>query len=61
MHSTDCGTNHAPVRHKLQITPKNFYQTLPKPLPLVDVSSARDSLRNQHVQQVLSFELDSAI
>ena len=34
MHSADCGTDHALVRCKLQITPKKFYQTRPKPLPL---------------------------
>jgi len=38
-----------------------FYQTRPKPLPLVDVSSTRDSLRNQRFQQLLSSKLNSAI
>ena len=60
MHSADCGTDHALVCCKLQITPKKFYQTRPKPLPLVDVSSTRDSLRNQRFQQLLSSKLDSA-
>ena len=60
MHSADCGTNHALVRCKLQITPKKFYQTRPKPLPLVDLSSPHDSLRNQRFQQLLSSKLDSA-
>jgi len=29
-------------------------------LPLVDISSTRDSLRNQRFQQLLSSKLDSA-
>ena len=60
MHSADCGINHALVRCKLQVTPKKFYQTRPKPLPLVDVSSSRDTLRNQRFQELLSSKLDSA-
>ena len=60
MHSTDCGTDHALDRCKLQITLKKFHQTRPKPFPLVDVSSTRDSLRNQRFQQLLSSKLDSA-
>ena len=60
MHSADCGTDHALVRCKLQITLKKFHQIRPKPLPLVDIFSTRDSLRNQHFQQLLSSKLDSA-
>ena len=60
MHSANCGTDHALVRSKLQITPKKLYQTRPKPLPLVNVSSTRDSLRNQRFQQLLFSKLDSA-
>jgi len=60
MHSADCGTDHALLRCKLQITPKKFYETRPKPLPFADVSSTRDSLRNQRFQQLLSSNLDSA-
>jgi len=60
MHSADCRTDHALVRYKLQITLKKFRQTRPKPLPLVDVSSTHDSLRNQRFQQLLSSKLDSA-
>ena len=60
MHSADCGTDHDLVRCKLQITPKKFYQARPKPLPLVNASSTRDSLRNQRFQQLLSSKLDSA-
>jgi len=37
-----------------------FYQARPKPLPLVDVSCTRDSLRNQRFQQLLSSKPDSA-
>jgi len=59
MHSADCGTDHALVRCKLQITLKKFHQTRPKPLPLVDVSSTHHSLRNQRFQQLLSSKLDS--
>jgi len=59
MHSADCGTDHAVVRCTLQITPKKFYQTRPKPLPLEDVSSTCDSPRNQRFQQVLSSKLDN--
>ena len=44
VHSADCGTDHTLVRYKLQTTPKKFYQTRPKPLPLVHFSSTRDSL-----------------
>jgi len=60
MNSADCRTDHALVRCKLQITLKKFHQTRPKPLPLVDVSSTRDSLRYQRFEQLLSSKLDSA-
>jgi len=60
MHSADCRSDHALVRCKLQITLKKFHQTRPKPLPRVDVSSTRDSLRNQRFPQLLSPKLDSA-
>ena len=60
MHSADCRSDHALVRCKLQITLKKLHQTRPKPLPLVDVSSTRDLLRNQCFQQLLSSKLDSA-
>jgi len=60
MHSADCRTDHALVRCKLQIALKKFHQTRPKPLPLVDISSTCDSLRNQRFQQLLSSKLDSA-
>ena len=59
MHSADCRTDNALVRCKLQITLKKFHQTRPKPLPLVDVSSTRDSLCKRRFQQ-LSSKLDSA-
>ena len=55
-----CRTDHALVHCKLQITPKKFYQTRPKSSTLVDVSSTRDSLCNQHCQQLLSTKLDNA-
>jgi len=50
MHSADCGTDHALVCCKLQITLRKFHQTRPKPLPFVNVSSTRNSLRNQRFQ-----------
>ena len=60
MHYADYGTDYGLVCCKLQITPKKFYQTRPKPLPFVDVSSTRDSLCNQRFQQLLCSKLDSA-
>ena len=58
MHSAECGNDHAPVCCKLEFTPVKLYQTRPKPLPLVDVSTF-DSLRNQRFQQLLSSKLDN--
>jgi len=46
MQSVDCKTDHVLVRCKLQFTPKKFYKTRPKPLPLVDVRSAQLSLQS---------------